>query len=93
MPTEETLYREQDGIAIIEINRPEKKNTLTNSVIQGIEDGIDRASRAKDASARPSATANGPGATMERRAAATRPEGSAWRAPRTRQSTGSKCLE
>lgn len=51
MSTQETLYREQDGIVIVSINRPEKKNTLTNSVIQGIEDGMDRASRAKDVSA------------------------------------------
>ena len=51
MATEETLYQEHDGIAIISINRPEKKNTLTNSVIQGIEDGIDRASRSKAVSA------------------------------------------
>ncbi len=51
MSTQETLYQEHDGIAIISINRPEKKNTLTNSVIQGIEDGIDRASRAKDVAA------------------------------------------
>ncbi|MEM7097634.1 MAG: crotonase/enoyl-CoA hydratase family protein [Pseudomonadota bacterium] len=43
----ETLYEERDGIAIIAINRPEKKNTLTNSVIQGIADGVDRASRSK----------------------------------------------
>ncbi len=27
------------------------RNTLTNSVIQGVEDGIDRASRAKDVAA------------------------------------------
>ena len=51
MAADETLYEEADGIAIIAINRPEKKNSLTNSVIQGIEDGIDRASRAKDVSA------------------------------------------
>ncbi|MCY3641453.1 MAG: enoyl-CoA hydratase-related protein, partial [Gammaproteobacteria bacterium] len=51
MAADETLYEEADGIAIIAINRPEKKNTLTNSVIQGIEDGIDRASRAKDVAA------------------------------------------
>jgi len=47
----ETLYEERDGIAIITINRPEKKNTLTNSVIQGIADGIDRASRSADVAA------------------------------------------
>jgi enoyl-CoA hydratase len=39
-------YEERDGIAIIAINRPEKKNTLTDGVVQGIADGIDRASRA-----------------------------------------------
>ncbi len=51
MSEAETLYEEDDGIAIIAINRPEKKNTLTNSVIQGIEDGIDRASRSKTVAA------------------------------------------
>ena len=35
------------GIAIIAINRPEKKNTLTNNVIQGIADGVDTATRSK----------------------------------------------
>ena len=45
--SEETFYEERDGIAIISINRPEKKNTLTNNVIQGIADGVDEASRSK----------------------------------------------
>jgi enoyl-CoA hydratase len=48
---EETLYEERDGIAIIAINRPDKKNTLTNAVIQGIADGVDRASRSPDVAA------------------------------------------
>jgi enoyl-CoA hydratase len=48
---EETLYEERDGIAVIAINRPEKKNTLTNAVIQGIADGVDRASRSPDVAA------------------------------------------
>ena len=51
MAADETLCEEADGIAIIAINRPERKNTLTNRVIQGIEDGIDRASRAKGVAA------------------------------------------
>ncbi len=51
MTTDETLYEERDGIAIIAINRPEKKNTLTNDVIQGIADGIDRASRSQEVAA------------------------------------------
>jgi len=45
------LYEEKDGIAIVAINRPEKKNTLTEEVIQGIADNIDRASRSKAVSA------------------------------------------
>lgn len=49
--SDETLYEERDGIAVIAINRPDKKNTLTNSVIQGIADGIDRASRSRDVAA------------------------------------------
>lgn len=48
---DETLYEERDGIAIVTINRPDKKNTLTNAVIQGIADGIDRASRSQDVAA------------------------------------------
>jgi len=48
---QEILYEERDGIAVITINRPEKKNALTNSVIQGIADGIDRASRSPDVAA------------------------------------------
>jgi len=44
---DETLYEERDGIAVIAINRPEKKNTLTDNVIQGIADGVERASRSE----------------------------------------------
>lgn len=40
---EPVLYEERDDIAIITLNRPEKKNTLTNAVIQGVADGIDAA--------------------------------------------------
>ena len=35
------LYEERDDIAIITLNRPEKKNALTDAVVQGIADGID----------------------------------------------------
>ncbi|MGE0624361.1 MAG: crotonase/enoyl-CoA hydratase family protein [Pseudomonadales bacterium] len=45
------LYEENDGIAIVAINRPGKKNTLTDEVIQGIADGIDRAGRSPAVSA------------------------------------------
>ena len=45
--TEDVLYEEDDGIAIVAINRPGKKNTLTESVVRGVADGIDAASRSK----------------------------------------------
>lgn len=51
MTEEEVLYEERDGIAIIAINRPAKKNTLTDAVVQGIADGVDRATRSKDVAA------------------------------------------
>jgi hypothetical protein len=34
MAQEETRYEERDGIAIVSINRPDKKNTLTNATGQ-----------------------------------------------------------
>ena len=48
---DDVLYEEADGIAIVAINRPEKKNTLTEGVIRGIADGIDAASRSKEVAA------------------------------------------
>ena len=48
---EDVLYDEIDGIAIVAINRPEKKNTLTESVVRGIADGIDAATRSKEVAA------------------------------------------
>ena len=49
--TEEVLYEEVDGIAIVAINRPEKKNTLTDKVVHGIADVVDAASRSKEVAA------------------------------------------
>lgn len=49
--TDVVIYEEKEGIAIIAINRPEKKNTLTESVVAGIADGIDKATRSKQVSA------------------------------------------
>jgi enoyl-CoA hydratase len=37
------LYEEREAVAFVTINRPEKKNTLTEAVIQGIADGLERA--------------------------------------------------
>ncbi len=45
------LYEETDGIAIITINRPGKKNTLTDEVIQGIADGVDAATASANVAA------------------------------------------
>ncbi len=45
------LYEERDGIAIVTINRPHKKNTLTDAAIQGVADGVDRGAASKDVAA------------------------------------------
>ncbi|MGH9003682.1 MAG: enoyl-CoA hydratase-related protein, partial [Acidimicrobiia bacterium] len=45
------LYEERDAVAFVTINRPEKKNTMTEAVIQGIADGIDRANSSVEARA------------------------------------------
>ena len=44
-------YEERDDLAIITLNRPEKKNTLTDAVIQGVADGIDAAAKSRDVAA------------------------------------------
>jgi enoyl-CoA hydratase len=41
-------YEERDSIAILTLCRPEKLNTLTESVVQGIADGIDAATASRD---------------------------------------------
>ncbi len=41
-------YEERDSIAIITLNRPEKLNTLTEEVVQGVADGIDAATASRD---------------------------------------------
>ena len=44
-------YEERDDLAIITLDRPEKKNTLTDALIQGVADGIDTATRSPDVAA------------------------------------------
>lgn len=44
----EVRYEERDTIAIITIDRPERLNTLTEGVVQGIADGIDAATGSRD---------------------------------------------
>ena len=44
MSSEEVVrYEERDDIAIITLNRPDRLNTLTEGVVQGVADGIDAA--------------------------------------------------
>ncbi|MGI9431800.1 MAG: crotonase/enoyl-CoA hydratase family protein [Myxococcota bacterium] len=40
-------YEERDTLAIITLSRPEKLNTLTEAVVQGVADGIDAATASK----------------------------------------------
>ncbi len=40
---QEVRYEERDTVAIITLDRPERLNTLTEAVVQGVADGIDRA--------------------------------------------------
>ena len=40
-------YEERDAIAILTIDRADRLNTLTEGVVQGVADGIDRATRSK----------------------------------------------
>ena len=47
-PSEVVRYEEGDSIAIITINRPDKLNTLTEAVVQGVADSIDRATASKE---------------------------------------------
>ncbi len=41
------LYEERDSVAIITLNRPERMNTLTEKVVAGVADSIDRATASK----------------------------------------------
>jgi enoyl-CoA hydratase len=40
-------YEERDAIAILTLNRPERLNTLTDALVQGVADGIDRATASR----------------------------------------------
>ena len=43
MPDPVVLYEERDDLAVITLNRPDRLNTLTDQVVQGVADGIDTA--------------------------------------------------
>ena len=45
------LYEEQDKIAIITINRPERLNTLTAEVIGAVGEHVDQAASAEEVAA------------------------------------------
>jgi len=48
MPDPVVLYEERDDIAVITLNRPERLNTLTDQLVQGVADGIDAATASAD---------------------------------------------
>ena len=41
-------YEERDSIAILTLDRPEKLNTLTEAMVQGVADGIDAATASRE---------------------------------------------
>ena len=41
------LYEEKGSVAIVTLNRPDKMNTLTEGVVQGVADAIDRATASR----------------------------------------------
>ena len=47
MPEPVVLYEERGSVAIVTLNRPEKMNALTEGVVQGIADAIDRATASR----------------------------------------------
>jgi len=47
MPEPVVLYEERDSIAIVTLNRPDRLNTLTEGVVQGVADAIDRATASR----------------------------------------------
>lgn len=47
MTEDVVLYEERDTVAFVTLNRPHKKNTLTEAVVEGIADGIDRATASR----------------------------------------------
>ena len=47
-PGSAVRYEERDSIAILTLSRPEKLNTLTESMVQGLADGIDAATKSRD---------------------------------------------
>lgn len=49
--TSETLYEERDGIAVITLNRPEKRNALTEAMVQGVADAVDTAAASPEVAA------------------------------------------
>ena len=41
-------YEERDALAILTLDRPDKLNTLTEAMVQGVADGIDRATASRE---------------------------------------------
>ena len=41
------LYEERGSVALVSLNRPERLNTLTEEMVQGVADAIDRAAASR----------------------------------------------
>lgn len=47
-PPPSVRYEERDAVAFLTLDRPDKLNTLTEAVVQGVADGIDRATASRE---------------------------------------------
>ena len=47
MPEPVVHYEERGSVAIVTLNRPDKLNTLTEEMVQGVADAIDRAAASR----------------------------------------------
>ena len=56
--SDDVRYEESDSLAILTLNRPDKLNTLTEAMVQGVADGIDRATAREFANCGPVAYQN-----------------------------------
>jgi enoyl-CoA hydratase len=77
-PSEVVRYEEREAVATLTLNRPDKLNTLTEAMVQGVADGIDRATASREVRA---VVLRGEGRVFTAGYDLTGGEGSGWGSP------------